>query len=101
MSNAADLARRLGQEAEAVCRALLPKGCRQGRYWLCGDALGTPGRSLYVRLSGPRSGHWTEYVAALVMLLSRTWVLFCRGSAASMQHNSRVLREVRDVPRRF
>lgn len=55
-----DLARRLGERAEAVCRALLPKGCRQGRYWLCGDALGTPGRSLYVRLSGPRSGHWTD-----------------------------------------
>ncbi|MDE1172725.1 MAG: toprim domain-containing protein [Parvibaculaceae bacterium] len=55
-----DLARRLGEQAEAVCRALLPKGCRQGRYWLCGDVLGTPGRSLYVRLSGPRAGHWTD-----------------------------------------
>ncbi|OIR00521.1 hypothetical protein GALL_173940 [mine drainage metagenome] len=55
-----DLARRLGEQAEAVCHALLPKGRRQGHYWLCGDALGTPGRSLYVRLSGPRSGHWTD-----------------------------------------
>lgn len=55
-----DLAHRLGEQAEAVCRALLPKGRRQGRYWLCGDVLGTPGRSLYVRLSGPRAGHWTD-----------------------------------------
>lgn len=55
-----DLARRLGEQAEAVCRALLPKGCRQGRYWLCGDVLGTPGHSLYVRLSGPRAGHWAD-----------------------------------------
>ena len=55
-----DLAHRLATQAEAVCRALLPKGSRQGRYWLCGDVLGTPGRSLYVRLSGPRAGYWTD-----------------------------------------
>ena len=55
-----DLAHRLGEQAEAVCRALLPKGRRQGHYWLCGDVLGTPGRSLYVRLSGLRAGHWTD-----------------------------------------
>ncbi len=55
-----DLAHRLATQVEAVCRALLPKGCRQGSYWLCGDVLGTPGRSLYVRLSGPRAGYWTD-----------------------------------------
>ena len=51
-----DLARRLAREAEAVCRHYLPHGRRRGRYWVTGDVDDTPGRSLYVRLSGPDSG---------------------------------------------
>jgi hypothetical protein len=60
MSRASDLARGLGAHAEAVCRHYLPNGRRQGRYWICGDVMGTPGRSLYVRLSGPRAGKWAD-----------------------------------------
>lgn len=40
-----DLARRLGRHAEAVCRRYLSAGHREGRYWLVGDILNTPGRS--------------------------------------------------------
>jgi len=62
---ASDLARRLANQAEAVCRHYLSNGRRQGRYWLVGDARNTPGRSLYVRLhadqsSGQRAGKWTD-----------------------------------------
>lgn len=64
MSRAADLARRLGENAEAVCRHYLPNGRRQGRYWICGDVMGTPGRSLYVRLSGERAGKWADAAVA-------------------------------------
>lgn len=64
MSCAADLAHRLGQEAEAVCRYYLPNGRRHGRYWHCGDVKGTPGQSLYVLLSGIRAGHWTDGATA-------------------------------------
>lgn len=60
MSRAADLARRLGEQAETVCRYYLPNGRRQGRYWICGDVMGTPGRSLYVRLSGERAGKFCD-----------------------------------------
>lgn len=60
MRNAKEVARCLGQEAEAVCRYYLPNGRRQGRYWLVGDVMGTRGRSLYVRLSGQRAGKWTD-----------------------------------------
>ena len=60
MSRAADLARRLGEQAEEVCRHYLPHGRRQGRYWICGDVMGTPGRSLYVRLSGDRAGKFCD-----------------------------------------
>lgn len=66
-SPAADLAQRLARDAEAVCRHYLPNGRRAGRYWLVGDVAGTPGRSLYVRLSGPANdagagsaGKWTD-----------------------------------------
>ena len=55
-SPAADLAGRLAENAEAVCRHYLSKGRRQGRYWTVGDVRNTPGRSMFVRLSGPGSG---------------------------------------------
>lgn len=60
MSSASELACGLGDNAEAVCRTYLPKGRRQGRYWLCGDVHGTPGRSLYVQLFGERAGKFTD-----------------------------------------
>ena len=64
-SAASDIARRLASEAEAVCRHYLSNGRRQGRYWIVGDVDNTPGRSLYVRLTGPASGpgaagKWTD-----------------------------------------
>ena len=64
-NSASDLAQRLGREAETVCRHYLSNGRRQGRYWVVGDAENTPGRSLYVRLTGPQSGKgaagkWTD-----------------------------------------
>lgn len=60
-----DIARRLGREAEAVCRHYLSNGRKQGRYWIVGDTRNTPGRSLYVRLTGPTHGpgavgKWTD-----------------------------------------
>jgi hypothetical protein len=55
-SQAADLARRLAREAEAVCRCYLSNGHRRGRYWVVGDVANTPGRSLFVRLTGPEYG---------------------------------------------
>ncbi|UCI10770.1 toprim domain-containing protein [Mesorhizobium sp. B1-1-8] len=61
--DASELAHRLGQRAEAVCRHYLFNGCRAGGYWLVGDVRNTPGRSLYVRLKDSpkgRSGKWTD-----------------------------------------
>src|SRR5262252_10264830 len=65
ISAAAELARCLARDAEAVCRHYLSKGRRSGRYWIIGDVQNTPGRSLYVRLSGPdygpgAAGKWTD-----------------------------------------
>ncbi|MFG1360146.1 MULTISPECIES: DUF7146 domain-containing protein [Xanthobacter] len=58
-----DLARRLADRAEAVCRRYLSNGRREGHYWLVGDVRNTPGRSMFVRLKdfpkGP-AGKWTD-----------------------------------------
>jgi hypothetical protein len=70
MGNSAhDLARRLARNAEAVCRHYLSNGRRSGRYWVVGDIMNTPGKSLYVRLSGPEfgkgaAGKWTDAATA-------------------------------------
>lgn len=67
--DASELARRLARQAEAVCRHYLPAGHREGRYWLVGDVRNTPGRSMFVRLTGPESGKgaagkWTDAASA-------------------------------------
>lgn len=58
-----DLARRLADQAEAVCRHYLSSGKRQGNYWLIGDVRNMPGRSMFVRLKDSTkrpAGKWTD-----------------------------------------
>ena len=62
---AAEMAWLLARQAEAVCRHYLSAGRREGGYWLVGDVHNTPGRSLFVRLSGSGSrkgaaGRWMD-----------------------------------------
>lgn len=63
--DASELVHRLARNAEAVCRHYLSNGRREGRYWMIGDVRNTPGRSMFVRLTGPESGKgasgkWTD-----------------------------------------
>jgi hypothetical protein len=96
ISAAADLARRLARDAEAVCRHYLSKGRRSGRYWIAGDAMNTPGRSLYVRLQGPdygpgAAGKWTDAATGehgdLLDLIARNRDLSRLGEA---MHEARI-----------
>ena len=60
---ASDLAGRLADSAEAVCRHYLSNGRREGRWWTVGDIYNTPGRSMMIRLKGTdrgRAGKWTD-----------------------------------------
>jgi hypothetical protein len=52
----AEILRDLSQNAESVCRHYLPAGRREGSYWMVGDLQNNPGRSLFIRLTGPTSG---------------------------------------------
>jgi hypothetical protein len=54
--SASELARRLGDHAEAVCREYLSNGRRVGNYWIVGDVRNTEGRSMHVRLKTTAKG---------------------------------------------
>ena len=59
--NAARIAAALAERPEEVCRRYLPRGRKQGRYWVAGDIRGARGRSLFVRLAPPGApGKWTD-----------------------------------------
>jgi len=65
LPDANEIAEQLADRAEVVCRTYLPKGHKNGNYWMIGDATGAPGKSMYVRLRGPLSGKgaagkWTD-----------------------------------------
>ena len=68
-SDAASLAARLAENAEAVCKEYLSQGRRCGNYWLAGNVHDNPGRSLFVRLAGSScgrgaAGKWTDAATA-------------------------------------
>lgn len=62
--DASDLARRLGRQAEAVCRHYLSAGRKQGNYWQVGDVRNNPGRSMFVRLKDSPKGQAGKFTDA-------------------------------------
>ena len=61
--SASELARRLGEYAEAVCREYLSNGHRWGNHWMVGDVRNKCGRSMHVRLKavgGKAAGKWVD-----------------------------------------
>lgn len=55
------LSRALSDDARRVCRHLLPNGIEHKGDWLAGNVLGEAGRSLHVRLIGPKAGLWFDF----------------------------------------
>ena len=60
--SASELARRLGDHAEAVCREYLSNGRRSGNHWIVGDVRNTHGRSMHVRLKANAKGAAGKWV---------------------------------------
>lgn len=58
---ARELAERLAQDAENVCRMLFPEGKRVGSEWQLGSLSGDAGTSLNVHLSGTKAGVWSDF----------------------------------------
>lgn len=59
--NARDIALRLAEQAPEVASWLLPNGKRHGPEWRVGSIDGDAGKSLSVRLSGPKRGVWKDF----------------------------------------
>ena len=60
MMSAADLARALAANVEALAVELLPAGIRERGEWRIGSIAGEPGRSLAIHLVGDRRGLWLD-----------------------------------------
>lgn len=58
---ATELAKLLADQAESVCRLLLPQGKRKGAEWECGSLDGEPGGSLRIHLTGQKAGVWSDF----------------------------------------
>jgi hypothetical protein len=58
--SAREIAQRLTPHALSLCRRCLSNGRREGALWRVGDLGNTPGRSLFVRLTGPKAGRWMD-----------------------------------------
>ncbi len=59
--SARELSKRLADQAESVCRLLLPGGKAARGEWLAGDITGTEGESLKVNLTGANAGKWRDW----------------------------------------
>ncbi|WP_022730087.1 DUF7146 domain-containing protein [Thalassospira lucentensis] len=90
------LADALARQAVAVCRYYLASGRKQGRYWICGDVHGNPGRSLFVRISGRRAGKWCDAATGeygdLIDLIMLNRGLALRDALAEARHFLRMPR---------
>ena len=56
-----DIAARLAERIEDLCRHLLPEGHRERSEWRCGSIQGGPGNSLGVHLTGTKAGVWCDF----------------------------------------
>ena len=56
-----EIVSQLTGNVEALCKALLPNGHRDGPEWRCGSIQGEPGNSLGVHLTGTKAGVWCDF----------------------------------------
>ena len=59
--NISELSRMLADNADSICRKLLPNGRREGKEWCVGSLQGEAGKSLKVCLSGTKAGVWADF----------------------------------------
>lgn len=58
---AGEIAAMLAQDAEQIASMLLPSGKKEATEWRAGDVSGSAGKSLGVRLTGPKAGTWKDF----------------------------------------
>ena len=55
-----ELKRALAACAEQICAHYLSAGEKSGHYWRVGDITNTRGRSMFIALTGPSAGQWSD-----------------------------------------
>ena len=55
-----ELKRGLAACAERICAHYLSAGEKSGQYWRVGDITNTRGRSMFIALTGPSAGRWSD-----------------------------------------
>ena len=55
-----ELKRALAARAEQICAHYLSAGEKSGHYWRVGDITNTRGRSMFIALTGPSAGQWSD-----------------------------------------
>lgn len=63
----------MNQNAERICRELLPGGKKDGKNWCCGSIQGEKGRSLKVCLTGKNAGAWSDFESGAAGDLIGLW----------------------------
>lgn len=58
-----EISEMLANQAEDVCRHLMPSGKRNGAEWETGSTGGEAGKSCKVRLTGDRAGRWCDFAS--------------------------------------
>ena len=62
--DANEVKNRLAEQAENVCRHLLPAGKRHGRQWRVGDLSNHEGDSLVIEVEGAKVGVWSDFASS-------------------------------------
>lgn len=95
--NIADISRQLAEDAERVCRHLLPNGRRDGQEWRVGSADGEQGKSLGVRLSGSKAGIWSDFATGVGGDLIDLWsAVRCNGNLPKAIDEAKAYLGIRD-----
>src|SRR5690625_867147 len=58
---ASQAAEALASDVRGVAAMLLPEGREKSGEWCVGSVAGEPGKSLKVRLTGPKAGTWRDF----------------------------------------
>lgn len=61
--NAAELSARMAEDAARIAEYLLPRGKKVSSEWKAGSVSGEEGRSLSIRLAGPKRGLWKDFAS--------------------------------------
>lgn len=60
LPGAGEVAERLARTINELAPQLLSAGRRSGNYWVCGSVENERGSSLFIHLTGPRAGRWSD-----------------------------------------